>query len=398
MKLASSVLSLSIFSVFLISCADNKRTENSQDESITIDLDQAQTLKGSDHFKLKDVIYFSDSLVVDHLIKSSVVNDKLVLHCGWGLDYLLVKDMKTGAEVAISAKGEGPNQYQKLSDFFINHKGQIELLDGQAGKILTYNLEGELLSVYQNKKFQNVGSFLSINGEDYFLYGGNFYAGKSGYQMQIWNKNEGKVKSSYIPFDEQKAGFMLFIEARNFSKNPASFYQVYNQHVYGLSEDAVKDSLYLDFGQDNIPAELFENSYQDVREFSQAMSKSGYAYGLGNFLWEKDLLFASVRKMEKDYHLYTNTKTGDPTVFDKISNDVFGLQNEEKIGYQHRPIAMDGDYIYFIVNLEAQNENFEETLVTNSSKSDLNKTLLSKIENFKDGDNLVIVKCEVKGF
>ncbi|WP_340153739.1 6-bladed beta-propeller [uncultured Marivirga sp.] len=398
MKLTSSVLSLSIFSVFLISCTNNESKEKSQEETITIDLDQAQTLKTSDHFELKDVIYFSDSLVVDNLMKVSTHNEYVVLHCGWGLDYLLIKDMKTGAEVAISAKGEGPNQYQKLSDFFINHKGQIELLDGQAGKILTYNLKGELLSVYQNEKLQNAGSFLSLNGEDYFIYGGNFYAGKSGYQMQIWNKNEGKVKSSYIPFDEQKAGFMLFIEPRNFSKNPSSFYQVYNQYVYELGEDAVKDSLYLDFGQDNIPAELFENSYQDVREFSQDMAKSGYAYGLGNFLLEENLLFASVRKNEQNFHFYTNTKTGESTVFDKISNDVFGLKTDEKIGYQYRPVAMDGNDIYFIVSLEAQNENFGKTLVTNSSKSELNQRLLSKIENFKDGDNLAIVKCEITGF
>jgi hypothetical protein len=398
MKLVSSVLVLSIFSVFLISCADNKRTEKSQDESIKINLDKAETLKVSDHFKLKDVFYFSDSLVVDHLIKSSVVKDKLVLHCGWGLDYLLIKDMKTRAEVVISAKGEGPNQYQKLNDFFINKDRQIELLDGQAGKILTYNLEGELLSVYQNEKLQGVSSFLSLNGEDYFLYGGNFYAGSEGYQMQSWNKNDGKVKSSYLPFDEQKAGFMLFIEPRNFSKNPASFYQVYNQHVYQLAEDAIRDSLHLNFGKDNIPADLLDNSYQDVREFSQTMAKSGYAYGLGNFLLEDELMFASVRKNEQDFHIYSNTKTGESTVFDKINNDVFGLRTNEKIGYQHRPIAIDGDYIYFLVSLEVQNENLDEELVSNSSKSDLNQTLLSRIQNFEEGDNLAIVKCEVKGF
>ncbi|WKV12519.1 6-bladed beta-propeller [Marivirga harenae] len=398
MKLISSIVLWSFLSLLVFSCAESEKTEELDSRSIKINLDKAQTLKVSDHFKLKDVIYFSDSLVVDHLIKSSVVNDKLVLHCGWGLDYLLIKDMKTGAEVAISAKGEGPNQYQKLSDFFINHKGQIELLDGQAGKILTYNLKGELLSVYQNEKLQNAGSFLSLNGEDYFIYGGNFYAGKSGYQMQIWNKNEGKVKSSYIPFDEQKAGFMLFMEPRNFSKNPASFYQVYNQHVYELSEDAVEDSLYLDFGQHNIPAELFENSYQDVREFSQAMAKSGYAYGLGNFLLEENLLFASVRKNEQNFHFYTNTKTGESTVFDKISNDVFGLKTDEKIGYQYRPVAMDGDHIYFLVSMEAQNEHLDEELMSNASKSDLNQRLLSRIQNFEEGDNLAIVKCEITGF
>ncbi|SMG29428.1 hypothetical protein SAMN05661096_01836 [Marivirga sericea] len=396
MKLVNSITILSIFSVFLISCTNNESKEKSEDETIKINLDKAQTLKVSDHFKLKDVIYFSDSLVVDHLIKSSVINNKLVLHCGRGLDYLLIKDMRTGEEIVISAKGEGPNQYQKLNDFFINEKGQIELLDGQAGKILTYNLKGGLLSVYQNEKLQNVGSFLSLNGEDYFLYGGNFYAGTEGYQMQIWNKNEGKVESSYLPFEEKKAVFMLFIEPRNFSKSPASFFQVYNQNVYELSEDAVNDSLYLDFGQHNIPAEFFENSYQDVREFSQAMAKSGYAYGLGNFLLEENLLFASVRKNEQDYHLYINPKTGESSVFDEISNDVFGLNTGEKIGYSHRPIAMDGNHIYFILSLEAYNENMGGTLIKTSSKSELNQRLLSKINNFEEGDNLAIVKCEMR--
>ncbi|WNB17558.1 6-bladed beta-propeller [Marivirga arenosa] len=392
------VLCLVAVSFLIVSCGGSKEGEKTSFQSIQINLDEAKTLKASDHFKLKDIIYFSDSLVVDNLMKVSVHNDYLVLHCGWGLDYLLIKNMITGNEILISEKGEGPNQYQELSNFFINPDGQIELLDGQSGKILTFDLEGNLKSVYQNELMQGTKSLMSLNGEDYFLYGGNFYAGKSGYQMQIWNRNKGKVKASYLPFDEQKADFMLFIEPRNFSKNPASFYQVYNQHVYELIEDGVKDSLYLDFGQDNIPAELLDNSYQDVREFSQAMAKSGYAYGLGNFLLEEDLMFALVRKKEKDFHVYTNTKTGESTVVDKISNDVFGLQTEEKIGYQHRPIAMNGNHIYFIVSLEAQNENLEEELIKNSSKSDLNQTLLSKIQNFEDGDNLAIVKCEINGF
>jgi hypothetical protein len=392
------LLYLVAFSFLIISCGDQKESKESSFKSVKIDLDEAQTLKTSDHFKLKDVIYFSDSLVVDNLMKVDVHNDYLVMHCGWGLDYLLIKNMGSGEEIAISAKGEGPNQYQKLSSFFINPDGQIELLDGQAGKILTYNFEGKLLSVYQNKQLQGASSLLSLNGEDYFIYGGNFYASNHGYQLLVWNKNRDEILNTYIPFDANKADFMLFIESRNFMKKPASFFQTYNPFVYQLNETAIADSTYLNFGKYTIPEEMFEKSYQDVREFSQSMAKSGYAYGLSNFISNGELMFSSALRSGNRFHFYTNTKSKESKGFDKIENDVFGIQMSEEIAYSHRPIAMDEKHIYFIVNLEAQHEEIEKVDLQKSSQSKMNQELLKRIQNFEDGDNLALVKCEVIGF
>ncbi|WP_375578924.1 hypothetical protein ABWH96_18185 [Marivirga tractuosa] len=392
------ILYLVAFSFLIISCGDQKEGKESSFKSIKIDLDEAQTLKISDHFKLKDVIYFSDSLVVDNLMKVDVHNDYLVMHCGWGLDYLLIKNMVSGEEIAISAKGEGPNQYQKLSNFFINPDGQIELLDGQAGKILTYNFEGELLSVYQNKQLQGASSLISLNGEDYFLYGGNFYAPKYGYQLLVWDKNRDEILNTYFPFNENKADFMNFIESRNFMQKPASFFQFYNPFVYQLNENSIIDSTYLNFGKHTIPEELLNKSYQDVREFSQSMAKSGYAYGVGDILLNEQFMFTSALKNEKRFHIYTSTKTKETKVYDKIDNDVFGLRVDEKIGYYHRPIVLDEKHIYFIVNLEAQHEKIESADLQKSSQSKLNQELLKLIQDYEDGDNLAIVKCELDGF
>lgn len=390
-------LFLTVFLISMIySCGDRNNKENTNTaKSLKIDLDKAENFKVSEHFQLEDIIYFSDSLVVDNLMKVSVHNEYLVLHCGRGLDNLLIKNMESDQEMRISAKGEGPHQYQKLSNFFINPDGQIELLDGRSGKILTFDLQGELKSVYQNELLQGTTSLASLNGEDYFLYGGNFLASKLGHQMFAFNKSKSKVQSSYFPLDEQKARFMLFMEPNNFSKNPASFYQVYNQNVYYLNENSIIDSLFLDLGKYNTPAKLFEKPYQDVREFSQTMAKSGYAYGLGGMLIKGDLIFASVRKNGKDFHLYMNTKTGESQVFDKISNDVFGLNLVEPISYEHRPIAINGNDVYFMVSLEAQNEKLESSNLSKTIQSELNQELVKKIKNFEDGDNLAIVKCEI---
>ncbi|HET8861221.1 hypothetical protein [Marivirga sp.] len=254
------------------------------------------------------------------------------------------------------------------------------------------------MSVYQNEQLQGVQSLLSLNGEDYFLYGGNFYAPKYGYQLLVWNKNRNEILNTYFPFDENKAGFMLFMEARNFMREPATFFQTYNPFVYRLNETSIVDSTYLNFGKYNIPEELFEKSYQDVREFSQSMAKSGNAYGLSNFLSNDLIMFSSALKNENQFHFYANIKSNETKVFDEIENDVFGLNVKEKISYPHRPTAIDEEHIYFIVNLEAQHEMLENADLQKSSQSKLNQELLKKIQNFRDGDNLAIVKCEIKGF
>jgi len=392
------VLCLFIFSFLIASCGDSKNHKSTAHKSIEINLDEAKTLKVSEYFKLKDVIYFSDSLVVDHLMKVSVHNENLIIHCGWGLDYLLIKNLVSGKEFTISNKGEGPNQYQKLSSFFINPDGQIEVLDGQSGKILTYNLKGELKAVYKNQQLQKVESFLSMNNEDYFLYGGNFYAPEYGYQLLVWNKSQNKILNTYFPFNERKAGFMNFIEARNFMSKPASFFQYYNPFVYQISENSITDSVFLDFGKYNIPKELMEKPYQDVREFSQSMAKSGYAYSLGNVIVNKQLMFASVLKNEQYFHVYTGMQTNEVRVFDEIDNDVFGLRIDGKMEYIHRPITVGEKYVYFMVSLEAQHEKVEKNDPQKPAKSKINQELLKRIRNFKDGDNLAIVKCELIGF
>jgi hypothetical protein len=109
-------------------------------------------------------------------------------------------------------------------------------------------------------------------------------------------------------------------------------------------------------------------------------------------------MFASVRKNEQDFHLYMNPENGESRVFDKITNDIFGLNKGEKIGYQHRLIAMDGNDIYFIVSLEAQNEKLESSHLSKTDQSELNQELVNRIKNYKDGNNLAIVKCELNGF
>jgi uncharacterized protein YcfL len=94
---------LIIFVLLLSSC--NSNTETGNKNSIEIDVENASTLKMSDLFQLEDIIYFSDSLIVDHIKKASVVKNFLVLHCSRGLDYLLIKNMQTGEEYTVSNKG-----------------------------------------------------------------------------------------------------------------------------------------------------------------------------------------------------------------------------------------------------------------------------------------------------
>ena len=384
---------LIIFVLLLSSC--NSNTETGNKNSIEIDVENASTLKMSDLFQLEDIIYFSDSLIVDHIKKASVVKNFLVLHCSRGLDYLLIKNMQTGEEYTVSNKGEGPEQYLKLNDFIINSENQIELLDGKSGKILSFNLNGDLLSVYQNELLQKAQNFMSLNGDDYFLFGGNFYAGSYDHQLIVFNKNKGEITKKFIPIDHKKAAFMNFIEARNFNKNPAYFSHAYNPYIYKINESTIIDSMFFDFGSYTIPEEDLNKEYADIREFSMSMQKSGNVYGFSNQLLNGDILFASANQSGNSLHFYVDLNSNKAMVFNRIENDLFGVKNNEKIKYHHRPLIIDENYAYYSISLEMQNEILNNDNVLISSQSDLNKELLDRIDNFEEGDNLAIVKLKI---
>ena len=379
--------------MLLSSCKSVKETEDNN--SIEIDIENTSTLKMSDMYQLEDIIYFSDSLIVEHIKKASFVNHFLVLHCSRGLDYLLIKNMRSEEEFTIFNKGEGPEQYRKLSGFFINDDNQIELLDGKSGKILSYNLNGELLSIYQNELLQKAQNFMSLNGEDYFLFGGNFYAGNFDHQLVRFNKNKGEITEEFIPIDHKRAAFMNFIEARNFNKNPAYFSYTYNPYIYKIDKNTIVDSLLFDFGSYNIPEKDLNKPYADVREFSISMRKSGNVYGFGEVLLNEDLLFASAYHNGNPLHFYVELDRNKTRVFDKIENDLFGVKNTESIKYHHRPLLLDDNHAYYSVNLERQNEILNDENILSSSQSDLNIELLNRIGNFKEGDNLAIVKLRI---
>lgn len=383
-----------IFSfLFLAACEPTNETQN--EKTIEVAIENKATLKMSEYFELDEIIYFSDSLIIDNLKKVTLIDDLLVLHCSWGLDYLLLKNMLSGEEYVISNKGEGPEQYQALSDFFINTDNQIELLDGKTGKILSYNLQGELLSVYRNELLQKTQNFMSLNGEDYFLFGGNFYAGSYDHQLVLLNKGKGAIIEKFIPIDPDRARFMNFIEARNFTKSPAYFAHTYNPWLYKINENTIIDSVLFDFGSYNIPEEDLDKEYADVREFSISMQKSGNVYGFSNVIVNQEILFASAFQKGKPLHIYTKLGENQTMVFDKIENDLFGINQIENIKYGHRPLTISGKFAYFIVNIEEQNEIFTEYHLSASNQSDENKALLHRIENFKEGDNLAIAKLRI---
>jgi hypothetical protein len=211
----------------------------------------------------------------------------------------------------------------------------------------------------------------------------------------VFNKTKSEIIGKYIPIDNERAAFMNFIEARNFNRKPAYFSQTYNPYIYEMSESKITDSVFLDFGKQNIPESELNKSYADVREFSQSMQNSGFVYGLSNILMNEDILVASANQNGEQLQFYADLKKKSSSVFDKIENDVFGINKEERITYDHRPLAITDSHIYMMVNIELQNEIFQDLTVINANQDDLNNELLRKIENFEEGDNLAIVKLKI---
>ncbi|UJP66823.1 6-bladed beta-propeller [Mongoliitalea daihaiensis] len=62
----------------------------------------------------------------------------------------------------IGTIGDGPEEYRRLADFFVNEQEQVVLLDRQRKRLFTYTFQGELLSI-KSINFR-ADSFIEIDG------------------------------------------------------------------------------------------------------------------------------------------------------------------------------------------------------------------------------------------
>lgn len=171
--------------------------------------------------------------------------------------------------------GQGPEEYIQITDFSVDTKGNIFMVDGVSDKLMVYSSRGEFMS---SKKLPFEVDIIHCLENGKLLMGlstWNAHPETKGKRLLIADRDL-NIENTFLDFDEYYDD-SYWISYYSFISNGSNIY--YNKpiedFVYTLSIDGKLDkAYYIDFGIDRIPFEWrkdIESHMDEIKEKHQCL-------------------------------------------------------------------------------------------------------------------------------
>lgn len=245
---------LLVWMVILLSCSGNKKAADScTSSSETICFDELKKKHLSELFAKEDAQYILlEGEGFGRIDKIKVAKDRVYVLDSHMMS-LTVHDMGGRLLAKVGTRGQGPQEYVHLTDFDVDSRGRVFVLDGSQNKLLSYTDSYVCTEVFR-LPFQ--ADIVAALENDSLLFG-----------LSSWNEGEGKgrkvaktdrhgaVGKTFLDYDEYTdAGYWissyLFAEA----ESGLAYNQTIDNAIYLFSpEGELQSSVQLDFGSENVP-------------------------------------------------------------------------------------------------------------------------------------------------
>ncbi|MDR3195035.1 MAG: 6-bladed beta-propeller [Tannerella sp.] len=222
----------------------------------------------------------SDETVIGEIGKISVENKYVYVSDPQSL----YKFSMEGRLIAkIQRNGAGPEEYLDITDFQTDSDESVWILSRSNKRLHRYDWEGKLLETVSLNEW--VSSIL-LSKDDMYLYVGNELDSLNRSRLKVLDMKTKTVGSEYLPIHPKQAGYLHVRNRQQFSRNgqKTHFFEVFNDTVYALTEQAVTPAYYLNLDGRNIPASFFDRDYRDIMDFFQTLFGESYAYGTSLFM------------------------------------------------------------------------------------------------------------------
>lgn len=258
------VLSLAI-SALLLSCSSNG------DEASVIDFDGLASADYSNLLPVLDTIDLNDAEAQSSMLSSL---DKIIYSDGvfYAGDYgqgRIVGFSSAGEPLfSISARGRGPQEYLKITDFDVDENKRIVIMDGQSDRILTYSENGSFLNTV-SLPF-DAYSFKTIESERLLFNLAPWNEGKGAGKKLAIMTTDCEVSQTRIDYDGVfDCEFSFQSVAFTSSNGDITFNQpIDNQIIILDTKGEISSSFQMDFGSGNVPVEArkhIENNWEVVQ-------------------------------------------------------------------------------------------------------------------------------------
>ena len=237
-----------------------------------IRVDLSRTIEGDfdDYFDLKDIIYLDNKSPIGGISKIKSYKDKYYILDRDNAQRLFCFDIKGDLIWEFKSKGNGPMEYDRISDFVINEKDNtIDLLDSEKYKIIKLNITNGIAETEFKLGFYGNQMVLYENG-NYLIYTINLTVNDDlNYKLLLVNTNQ-KVKSRNLPVDlNEKSKHETGFRSLDKFNGIIYFTETLNDTIYTIKSDTLKTSYYIDFMDKKYPKELRTNYSYDLLKKSQ---------------------------------------------------------------------------------------------------------------------------------
>jgi len=395
----SWVLIVLLSTTILHSC--NEQTPNRKTEGISVNLNQSEdTIKLTDLFSSVKTVRLetNEQSLIGEFNKILLYQDTLYISTG---TEILVFDIDGNFIRKHAMHGKGPGEYLSISDILIDpEKQQIVILDATSQKTIRHDKNFGFISEFTTNRYAM--NFAMGTGGNILLSCGYDTGGAELGHVEIY-KN-GKLISSHLPVDPKKANYLHYrmFDLLSYYEDHVVLTIPHNDTVYHLDSNSFYPRYTIDIGNRRIPAEIYEQDYKDIADFSlNTLLGSNFAYGIFGFLESNNQLFFRYDERKKEegspygrlekYFVLHQKATGKSRVSNVIIDDVIStteLQLNKFISFFSQP---NGQVIY-AVSANDIIEMAKNPIYNTNERPLLNNNLL----NIKELDNPVIFIANLK--
>jgi hypothetical protein len=291
----------------------------------------------------------------------------------------------------LNKKGQGPGEYTNIDNISIDHDSE-HLLIFFNQKILEYDLEGKYIKTHFVDLWANDFAYIRDNCIAFF----GEYASNNKYEKDNKTPNllitkDYQVRYTDVFFPSQRNFSALTSNINHFSSDcngQLSFLEAYNDTVYYLLPDTIKNAYYIDFGRMKKNERFYSLLYSPSTTLNELQSYT-LSHNICNIIAfsETESCLFFIYYHQRIYHLaFYNKKTGQLTdVCRKYTNEnepVFPIQNDLNGGPFMPPYYTDGKSFYSSTDAYMLSEAREKV-----TDPDLKKTF----DNISEYDNPVII-------
>lgn len=338
----NNTLLLSVFlSLLIISCKEtdneydhaNQADFESQMNKIQVDFTDVDALRFSSIIKRAKYIKLEsvDSSLISGIRKIMLSPDRIFVQTP--TDLIVFNDEGNYIN-KINRRGKGPGEYLLLTDTWLDlDENTINILDGRLGKTITFSWDFNYLSEFMHGV--KGLSFFMLNRDNFFIYNGNDIASTTDYKLVYY---EGKdLTNSFFKIDLNEATYLHIFENNNFYNlnNRILFRYNLNDTVYHLTPHKAIPRLAIDFGENKITPEVFDNKYSDIAEFINYVRKQGFAFGHYGFSLTSKYIFFICEKDKELYFVLHDKKAEETKVYDSFIDDVTYAGREFNFTFDH---------------------------------------------------------------